>query len=303
MKIPNPVFNKKFPKNAKQFFSPISDDEYKAQHPLAFKVLIAIGITVLLLPTILFVIVCDSKDAGSGWMLLGLAGSFIMGIGLFNIVAAWLGQYLGHMVTFVCLLGGGSLVTISSLLLFNKTLYNLFDQEVVSFYFISLLFLMMPAIYYVIFRMSVRNWLMISRRMSKSKIKKSTIGKRNYWWYEQIHEENDIGGIYYLNKIFTVFYPLTFIFALLTGLIRIMSIPICIMSIVTYLLMVIMCIFSKVQNNIENHGRAIVLYARNSSDRIDSVVFDIFEIIWCLLIAYCHLKITMDLWGIDLSQF
>lgn len=297
MKIPKPVFNKECPKKYKTFFSPNSDDEYKAKHPLAYKIIVTVGITVLLLPMIIYVLVCGSKDVESGWLMLGLAGSFIIGIGLFNIVAAWLGQYLGHMVTFVCLLGGGSLVAISSLLLFNKTLYNLFDQEVVSFCFVSLLFLMMPAIYYVLFRASVRNWLMISKRMSKSKIKKSTIGKRNYWWYEQIHRENDIGGIYYLNRIFTVLYPLTFIFTLLTGLIRVMSIPICIMSIVTYLLMVIMCIFSKVQNNIENHGRVIVLYARNSNDLIDSVVFDIFEIIWCLLIAYCHLKITLDLWG------
>lgn len=73
MKIPKPVFNKEFPKSAKHFFSPISDDEYKAQYPLAYKILIAIGITVLLLPMILFVIVCDSKDAGSGWMLLGFS--------------------------------------------------------------------------------------------------------------------------------------------------------------------------------------------------------------------------------------
>ena len=45
MKIPKPVFNKECPKKYKTFFSPNSDDEYKAKHPLAYKIIVTVGIT------------------------------------------------------------------------------------------------------------------------------------------------------------------------------------------------------------------------------------------------------------------
>ena len=51
--------------------------------------------------------------------MLGYVGTFIVGIGLFNIVAAWIHQYLGHLLTAVCLLGGTALTLFSMYLLYT----------------------------------------------------------------------------------------------------------------------------------------------------------------------------------------
>jgi len=50
---------------------------------------------------------------------LGFVGTFIIGIGFFNIVAAWIHQYLGHFLTIFCFLGGSALTAISLFLLYN----------------------------------------------------------------------------------------------------------------------------------------------------------------------------------------
>ena len=50
-------------------------------------------------------------------MWLGVAGGFVTGVGLFNLVGAWLHQYLGHVFTLLCV-GGGTLMMAVSLLLF-----------------------------------------------------------------------------------------------------------------------------------------------------------------------------------------
>lgn len=55
-------------------------------------------------------------DAGY-WLLLGCLGGFVMGIGFFNIIAAWLHQFLGHFVTLGCIAAGAVLMALSLLLL------------------------------------------------------------------------------------------------------------------------------------------------------------------------------------------
>ena len=50
------------------------------------------------------------------WAILGVAGGFVMGIGLANLVAAWQQQYLGHLVTIASFLAGGAMMAVSWLL-------------------------------------------------------------------------------------------------------------------------------------------------------------------------------------------
>ncbi len=97
---------------AKEFFSLSSDEEFKAAHPVAYGFLVAIGLAALLLPGLIFAVAAGraSGDPNNGWIVLGFFGGFIAGIGLFNLVAAWLHQYLGHLVTLACLLLGGGLM-------------------------------------------------------------------------------------------------------------------------------------------------------------------------------------------------
>lgn len=125
-----PYFSKKAPKNKWEYFSAASDEDFKKLHPVGYICLVGIGITVLLLPiiiysTYLFLIHPPMEmDAVVSFgdftaFLLGMFGTFAMGIGLFNIVAAWIHQYLGHLLTAVCLLGGTTLTLFSMFLLYT----------------------------------------------------------------------------------------------------------------------------------------------------------------------------------------
>lgn len=98
------------PEDYKDYFYASSDDEFKAKHPIGYGFLVMLGITVLLLPAILFCVLVDSE---SGWIMLGFAGGFVFGIGLFNFVAIIIKQYLGHWVSIISFLTGGTMMLIS----------------------------------------------------------------------------------------------------------------------------------------------------------------------------------------------
>ncbi len=116
-----PFFNKKMPKNTLQYFSRYSDTDFKMLHPVAYPLLSVIGVLMLFLPTVLlfasfFYFKLLSED--SWQVLIGLVGSFMIGVGLFNIVSAWLHQHLGHFLTIITLFAGGCIVGLSFLLLY-----------------------------------------------------------------------------------------------------------------------------------------------------------------------------------------
>lgn len=89
------------PKGASEFFLPSADDEFKSKHPVGYRFLVLLGATVLILPMMIYGIIVSihlGKES-SIWLLLGGVGSFLIGIGLFNIVAITIKQYLGHLVS------------------------------------------------------------------------------------------------------------------------------------------------------------------------------------------------------------
>ena len=116
-----PRFTPKAPKNKWEYFDPASDEEFKALHPVGYKCLCAVAGTVLLLPMWIFIICCIFiNPAPNEWpLLLGVVGTFVIGIGFFNIVAAWINQYLGHLLTFGCIFGGAGLTTLAVCLLYT----------------------------------------------------------------------------------------------------------------------------------------------------------------------------------------
>ncbi|MEN6418422.1 MAG: hypothetical protein ABFC73_05825 [Clostridiaceae bacterium] len=89
-----PVFSRSMPKHAASYFSMDSDKRFKREHPRAYPLLVCIGGTALLLPMLGFIAVTQFilLAPNSPWLLLRCLGSFVFGIGLFNIVAAWLHQ-------------------------------------------------------------------------------------------------------------------------------------------------------------------------------------------------------------------
>lgn len=89
------------PKGASEFFLTSADDEFKSKHPVGYRFLVLLGATVLILPMMIYGIIVSihlGKES-SIWLLLGGVGSFLIGIGLFNIVAIIIKQYLGHLVS------------------------------------------------------------------------------------------------------------------------------------------------------------------------------------------------------------
>jgi len=116
-----PKFQRKAPKNKWEYFSAESDASFKYLHPIGYKILCGIGIIALLLPMVIYLTYTLAiNPAPNEWtLILGQAGTFIIGIGLFNIVAAWIHQYLGHFLTFICIFGGGVLTALSLFLLYN----------------------------------------------------------------------------------------------------------------------------------------------------------------------------------------
>jgi len=115
-----PVFNRSMPKHAASYLSMDSDERFKLEHPKAYPLLTFIGGTALLLPMLSFIAMTQFVflAPNSPWLMLGCLGTFVFGIGLFNIVAAWLHQYLGHAVTVSCLLTGAAMVAVSCLILY-----------------------------------------------------------------------------------------------------------------------------------------------------------------------------------------
>lgn len=216
-----PKFNSKMPDRdtVDYFFTRESDAEFKKQHPKAYALLCFIGITVLLLPMLLLMLFCIFlyPAPNSGFLILAFIGAFSIGIGFFNIVAAWIGQYLGHKVTAFCLLIGAALTAIALVIMYVPDFYCIFDEAAINCYFIQLIFCMLPPIYYLPFRHFFNKCLPEKTGLTEKRIKRMQKGIRNFWLYESIHQEYDLGFRYKLNKIFLYLYVACTALFLLTG--------------------------------------------------------------------------------------
>ena len=104
------------PEDYLDYFMPDSDDDFKAEHPRLYALSIVLLLVALMAPPTLYVIFVLNNGA-TAWGLLGLGGSVIVSIGLCNIVALIVHQYLGHVVTIGCFLLGGVMIGVSLLLI------------------------------------------------------------------------------------------------------------------------------------------------------------------------------------------
>jgi hypothetical protein len=96
------------------YFAKESDYEFKTKHPIGYIFLVILGLIVLFAPMILYLVVASSVNPeGSLWMILGVAGAFSFGVGLFNFVAIIINQYLGHKFSIITLMLGAIMMFIS----------------------------------------------------------------------------------------------------------------------------------------------------------------------------------------------
>ena len=106
------------PKGSAAFFHMESDADFQRRHPVGYVFAVLLGIFALLLPMAVYVLLVLPHHTPPGFgVFLGMAGGFIVGIGLFNFVAIILHQYLGHLVSILCFLIGGALMAVSVLLI------------------------------------------------------------------------------------------------------------------------------------------------------------------------------------------
>ena len=106
----------KIPRNAKKFFSPKQEKELKAKYGIWYTFHTILSIVILSTPFFIFLFLSPSNafepTTQSGNLLgaiggiIGLIGSFSIGVGLVNIFMTLVKQYLGHIVTLVAIVGG-----------------------------------------------------------------------------------------------------------------------------------------------------------------------------------------------------
>lgn len=102
------------PKGFGEFFLSSSDDVYKEKHPIKYWFIVALGISALVGPMILYYVLLGAMGVSTDVPVgLGFIGTFIIGIGLFNFVAIILDQYLGHLVSIISFVLGGLLLIIN----------------------------------------------------------------------------------------------------------------------------------------------------------------------------------------------
>lgn len=170
-----------------------------------------------------------------------------------------------------------------------------------AYYFLTLLFLVLLAIIYFIFRGGVQTWLRMKKRLSKTHIRKLKKGVKNFWWYQALHAETGMGLLYPLNKGFTLVYTLALGLSLVLGWWKPTSVILCGLMFLLGIFSAIMIGFASIWGNIEEHGRPIVLLAYpKTKGGLDSVILDAATVIFCLLVGYAHILLTADLWGMDL---
>lgn len=81
-----------------------------------------------------------------------------------------------------------------------------------------------------------------------------------------------------------------------------MTIPLCALSIIAYLMTAGMLAFALTNRNIYEHGSPIVLFARGKDKSIESSLFDIALIAFALGLLYAELMGTAQLWGMELPH-
>lgn len=277
------------------YFTPESDLWFKKKHPIGYGFLVALGIFAFLLPLlgllVYFMSGVESDNPVGGWAVLAIIGCIVMGVGLFNIVAAIIKQYLGHLLTVICLGGGGAIVALSVFMIENPHLY---DVDISMYYFITLAFLLVPPFYYFFFRINVIEYLSSKLKRRERTLRKSMKGKRNFWWYQKIHEEFGIGPTYHLNRAFTLLYLATATVTLVLGFVKATIPIICVINLLTYAATAVLSVYASMMYNTNTYNSPIIIFRRSPRKGIDSSLLDLSSVLFMLGIGWAEVKLCLE---------
>ena len=123
---------------------------------------------------------------------------------------------------------------------------------------------------YTHFRCGVHAYCRISK-MSKSYIRKNTKGASSFWLYTQLHKQNNLGALFYLNLI-------AFLIAFALSWISLMRIPIIVIGILLGVVTAPVFGASLIYTNTEDVGQPFVIFrvfkGHNGKSRRFATVFD-----------------------------
>ena len=219
----------------------------------------------------------------SGLLAIGCVGTLFLGISLMSLVGLLDKMYFGHLITFgsfglaVLFIGAGSVI------LYTPAIYELFDQKLVTLYIFIFASFILPSVYYVLFRSSVKTYAR-NCGASNSTINKLTKGKANYWLYESLNNQYNLGLIYNVNKLFVFIYPCLFLLHLTLGWIRCVCVIDSIIMCVLILLSCFMWVFAVRNGRIEKESTV---------NNKDSTVM--IGIVFALIICFAIIKSTLNI--------
>lgn len=297
------MFNKGLPKNALSYFLPNSDDDFKAKHPIAYPVIVVSSFLCAFAPMILSVFCFYQMgfDAETYWWIIAFIGSLIMGIGIFNLFAALLNQYLGHWLTLVSLLIGGALMALSFLLTFNDTLSTVITPEQQKYWFFTPLITVIYIIEFLAFRSSLKDWMKRTRSLGGTDLRKMKKGKADTWFFRTAHKEVGLGAVYYLNALFTVLLASTVALSITLGFIKYLTPLISALFVALAVVSAVASVFAIIQENIANYGKPIILFrCGGKGQRTETVFFHVMVPLFLLAAGYANLMMLGDIWGFDL---
>ena len=138
---------------------------------------------------------------------------------------------------------------------------------------------------------------MISRtkHIRKSRFRNLIKGKKNYWFYEALHKEVNLGFPYHLNKIFIILYVSLFVLTLFTGFIKTMTFVLCLMHVLLSILSALMIGFARIQENLDYHGTHIVIWRKSRNGGVDSALLDIIIVLFALAPAYLVIMLLQNI--------
>lgn len=129
-----------------------------------------------------------------------------------------------------------------------------------NFYIYTLvIYLFIFPMEYFIFRDNIHEVLRKNKNIRKRDIYKLKKGMKNFWWYESLHHKYDIGILYHLNKLITVFYPLTFVIFLIIGWINELRIFTAILYISVYIVFAVTTFINITEYNKRSYGKPFIL--------------------------------------------
>lgn len=145
-----------------------------------------------------------------------------------------------------------------------------------QFTLLNIIVLLCCIFIYFHFRSGVDAYCRISK-MSKTYIRKNTKGASNFWFYSQIHKQENLGILYYLNLIY-LFLLTIFLVAFSLSWVSFLKIPVIIMGLLLSTVAIPIFAISLYYTNICDVGKAFFVFryfnGYNEKRRGISTMFD-----------------------------